>query len=364
MLNKVKLYGNSPALFYLGSRLIERSFDVECYCPSLRADIGQLRVRPVRLSTVASHQIQNLYRSYRRPYFFLENAPRLKTWGLLGQSVQAGSFDGFESLDRRVEHGVLLQDLRECFESAGGVVHEVDSPVFPAGKNSHEVEVLDLSPETLQREERKSHFPHALPRRKYQVAELRLEAQRDDDELSADLEFLKIENSLVFSEKINSERVLSVFSASRYGRERVLKALLDPKADVPTKWKALILRSSGMKQQQFSVQRGPSGFYRPGVWALGETVGALSPLGNMQTNYSIEMAHRLFETISGLSRRNSPLMEAEDWRQQERAELEKMLRKGRFMENMLFKDSWGRETKSQLVGLLPSRLRQKLASPV
>ncbi len=364
MQKKVKLYGNSPAIFYLGAKLLERSIEVECYAPLLGSSFGERRLRPLRLSRPVCDLIRNLYRTYQRPYFFIEKAPQLRTWGKLGTGAHAGSFDNDKNADRWISLEALRTDLRECFEKAGGIVFDVDGVSLPIEGNHHAIEILDLIPELLPREERRSFFPNLNTRRKFQIAEFTLANQREENMDCADLEFLKIENSMVFCEKLQDLRILTVFSASRYGRERVVRALLDPKSPVPTKWKAMILQSRGMRQQEYTTLRGPSGFYRPGVWALGNTVGSQSPMGNLQVGESILMASRLFEFLCSMTSRSSLLMEAEDWRLREAKAFERALNRGRILESIIFKDQWARGAKSQIVSLLPPRWRQKLASPV
>lgn len=343
---------------------MEAGYEIECVAPVPRPKFGEMRSRPVRLSKSSCELIRKLYRTYRRPYFFLEEAPKLQTWGRLGSTKLSGSFDHSQNVDRWVDLELLRNELKTCFVQAGGHLQVEESVFLPDSQNHRHLEVIDVLPEQLSKEQRHAYFPQSRVRKKIQVAEFVLNGATDRENGTPNLEFLKVENSLVFCESLNDSKILTVFSASRYGRERVVNALKNPKAGVPIKWKAMILRSSGYRQAEYAMLRGLSGFYRPGVIALGQSLGSPSAISNLGVDYGLAQASRAFERICSMTQRSSALLEAEDWRREESAALLKGLRRGRMVENLLFKEQWAQGAKAQILTFLPPNVRSRFASPV
>lgn len=321
-----------------------------------------LRKRPVRLSPESVKIIKSAFREHSRPHFFLNEASSLQTWGKMGAESFSGLFDGSTANSLRVPLGQLRSEVRELFVAAGGQLE--DSPLKrdrPAGRNPHCIEVMDIDPLALMPEERASYFSHYKRRPVYHVAEFRCGSASEE---GPDFEFLRYENSLLICERFEGHSIISVYSASKYGRSRVVQALCDVKSTAPTKWKAMIIESGRDNIFEYSLPWGWSGFYRPGVWGVGASLGRLSPVSNLEFDESIKQVERLSHQLDTLSQNQSSLLQAEDWRKQEKSHLSSLVSRGRLAERLLFKESWTQSTRQKVVSILPPRVRELMASPV
>lgn len=359
---RVHLYGQSPALYLLGAALRRRSLEVRCFEGWVSKREEFRRKRPVRLSPESVRIVEDVFREYAKPHFFLSEAVSLQSWGRMGAESFKGLFDNDSATSVLVPLDQLRNELRELFIASGGIIE--DNRVLhkrPAGRNPHCIEVMDIDPLALMPEERASYFSHFKRRPVYHVAEFRCEASENE---GPDFEFLRYENSLLICERFQESSIISAYSSSKYGRSRVVQSLCDVKSTAPAKWKAMIVESGRNRQFEYSLPWGWSGFYRPGVWGLGASLGRISPLSNLEFDESLKQAERLCGQLDTLSQSQSSLLQAEDWRKSEKSKLASRISRGRISERLLFKESWTQGTRQKVVSVLPPSVRQMMASPV
>lgn len=359
----VRLFGESPSLYYLGARLRQSGLDVELYREQNSQSLVR-SLRPVRLQSKTMELIKDLMRSQTRPYFFIEQAPCLSSWSQVGSLAHEGFFDQVAHVDRWVDRTELLNQLRDVFEVLGGRVHSEPLQRLPKGKGTSLLEVMDIDPTSIETTLRSSYFPQMERRPVLHSVEMWMPFAKEIDG-EARFEFTKFENTLSVNEvHPQGGRVLSLYTSSQYSLQRALKALKDPRGIAPTSWKARMLSEGGTIQETHHTHSwGHTGFYRPGIWAIGKSVGLLNPLHNLDVSDSVCQAERLFKNYMERPRGESLLLAADDWRRSEKQRCLKDLSRSQFTERLIFGSRWS-ELAQRTSQLLPPRIRQSLKSPI
>lgn len=357
-----RLYGNSPALIYVGLRLLDKGYEVRLATGPEEISAGSLR--PVRLKASVVELLKEAFRRQARPYFFLEEAPALSSWASVGSETQSGIFDRRAMLDRWVSSRALSLELLELFRQLGGRVETTPLVALPTGRGGVALEIMDIDPAQLTLESVPSYFPHLERRPSLRCSEVWL-PHVDALGNEPDFEFTRFEATLVLSE-IHPEqgKVFSLHSSSEYSLQRALRALKDPRGSAPTAWKAQVLSERAPQERVSSQKWGFAGFYRPGVWSLGASVGKLGPALNLDVSDSLSQGARLVETLEKLPRGQSLLLATEDWRRVEKARFVQAYRKASFVERFFFADGRGGDFVQWTSSLMPAKLRQLLKAPI
>jgi len=356
-----RLYGNSPALVYVGLRLLDMGFEVTLSSGSSEATSEALR--PLRLRAPVVSLLKDAFRRQARPYFFLEEAPLLASWAEVGKDVQSGLFDRSSQLDRWVSATRLRHELLELFTQQGGRLDTTPLFALPSGRGVA-LEIMDLDPSQLVAESRPSYFPHLERRPSLRSSELWLPnvALASDE---PDFEFTRFESTLVLSESHPEHgKVFTLYSSSEYGLQRAIRALKDPRGVAPTAWKAQVLSERAPRERSGAMKWGFAGFYRPGVWNLGASIGTLHPVLNLDASESMLQAARFIELLGRLPRGQSLMMAADDWRRHERARFLAAYKRAKFMQRFFFSQGAMVDFVQKSSGFLPPQLRQLLKAPI
>lgn len=357
-----RLYGQSPALLYVGLRLLDMGYEVRLFVsPSTVADEP---LRPVRLRAPVVSLLKEAFRRQARPYFFIEEAPALASWAEVGKEVHSGLFDRVSQLDRWVSQSRLSSELMELFRAQGGRVESSPLPALPVARGGVALELMDYDPTQISTEQVESYFPHLERRPSLRCSEVWLphvDASNDEP----DFEFTRFEATLVLSESHPVQgKVFSLYSSSEYSLQRALRSLKDPRGVAPTAWKAQVLSEKAPKERSSVSRWGYAGFYRPGVWCLGASVGRHNPVLNLETSDSLLQGARFIETLQKLPRGQSLILASEDWRRQEKARFVTAYKRARFMERFFFAEGTLVDWVQRSSSFLPPRLRQLLKAPI
>jgi hypothetical protein len=357
-----RLYGNSPALIYVGLRLLDKGYEVRLATGA--DEVSGEALRPVRLKAPVVELLKEAFRRQARPYFFLEEAPALASWAPVGKETRTGVFDRRALLDRWVSSRELSTELLELFRQLGGRVETAPLAALPTGRGGVALEIMDIDPARLTPETVASYFPHLERRPSLRCSEVWL-PHVDASVEEPDFEFTRFEATLVLSE-IHPEqgKVFSLYSSSEYSLQRALRALKDPRGSAPTSWKAQVLSERAPRERSSSQKWGYAGFYRPGVWSLGASVGRLGPALNLDVSDALSQGARLVDTLEKLPRGQSLLLAAEDWRRIEKARFAQAYRKARFVERFFFAEGRGGDWVQRTSSLMPAKLRQLLKAPI
>jgi hypothetical protein len=357
-----RLYGSSPALVYVGLRLLDQGYEVRLSTGT--RDPLKTPLRPLRLKAQALNLLKEAFRRQARPYFFLEEAPTLASWAEVGKERLSPLFDRSSQMDRWVDGAQLLGELLELFRQQGGRLENTPLAPLPSGRIGVALEIMDLDPSDLTSEQVPAYFSHLDRRPSLRVCEVWL-PHVDDSGEEADFSFVRFEATLAVSEAHPIQgKIFSLYSSSEYSLQRALRALKDPRGVAPTAWKAQVLSERAPRERSSSAKWGYAGFYRPGVWCLGASVGKLNPVLNLDASESFLQADRFIETLQKLPRGQSLLLAAEDWRRSEKARFLGDYKRARFMEKAFFSDAKGMDWVQKTSAFLPSRIRQILKAPI
>ncbi|MEO5668038.1 MAG: hypothetical protein ABIR96_08265 [Bdellovibrionota bacterium] len=356
-----RLYGNSPALLYVGLRLLDMGYEVTLMKGPSESSGAPLR--PLRLRTPVVALLKEAFRRQTRPYFFLEEAPLLSSWAEVGKDTMTGIFDRTSHVDRWVSSAQLSFELGELFAQLGGRTEAFPLTPLPSGRGVA-LEIMDLDPKQLTVESVSAYFPHLERRPSLRASEVWLpnvDASNDEP----NFEFTRFEATLAISETHPTQgKIFSLYSSSEYSLQRALRALKDPRGVAPTAWKAQVLSERGPQERSSVMRWGYAGFYRPGVWALGASIGKLNPALNLEASDSILQAARFIETLKGVPRGQSLILATEDWRRQEKSRFLSGYKRARFMERFFFSDGSFVDAFQKTSSFLPQRLRQLLKAPI
>jgi len=357
-----RLYGQSPALIYVGLRLLDMGYEVKI--STTKQDLEAPALRPLRLRAPVVSLIKEAFRREARPYFFLEDAPILSSWAEVGKGALSGLFDRSSQMDRWVDSKVLVDEFFALFKQRGGQVEETPIAALPTARGGVALELMDLDPSELSPEARSAYYPHAERRPSLRLSELWLPHVDAKDE-EPDYEFTRFEATLAFSETHPSQgKIFTLYSSSEYSLQRALRALKEPRGVAPTAWKAQVLSEKAPYERRSVAKWGYAGFYRPGVWCLGTSVGKLNPVLNLDASDSLLQGERFIETLRSLPRGQSLILAAEDWRRSEKDRFLASYKRARFMEKFFFSEGamvdWFQKTSS----FLPPSLRHHLKAPI
>jgi hypothetical protein len=357
---EVQIWGSSLACGFLATRLKLAGIDVTWFRDSKDARLN--RLRPARIGKAARENFRTLQKDRLRPLHLWLQSAHMKTWSFPDEPAfkPIGVIAGFES-DDWVSPKVLFEELEAVVKSADVKVKDVGVDAFQVldFQNTKILQVLDAEPESLAAF-KGVFFPDRLQRAHLFCRQWNFESV----EGRAGIEFHQFSGARGTWETFgNGESHLTLFAASSYALDRAEISLGEPRGASPMSWKAGFLNFKKREYQEGVLPIGSSHLEVPGIFALGRSFGTFRVWANMEIDYELRQAERLFRTLYHIAELKGPQEGLQSWNRKESSRFRRTFERSRLAESLFFSRRFANLISSASM-FLPRSLRHYLNVPV